>query len=121
MASCPSVAGGAHIFNITEPVIFGVPVMLNPLFFIPMLLSCIVPGIVGYALLNILPIAYNPTVQLPWVMPTVITAFMQGGFLYALVIVACIAVTCVLWYPFFKVADNQAYEEEQAMAAGQAE
>ena len=109
-----------NIFNITEPVIFGVPVMLNPLFFVPMLLSCIVPGLVALPLLNILPIAYNPTVQLPWVMPTVITAFMQGGIFYALIIVACIAVTCVIWYPFFKIADNQAYEEEQALAAEKA-
>ena len=109
-----------NIFNITEPVIFGVPVMLNPLFFVPMLLSCIVPGLVALPLLNILPIAYNPTVQLPWVMPTVITAFMQGGIFYALIIVICIAVTCVIWYPFFKIADNQAYEEEQALAAAKA-
>lgn len=109
-----------NIFNITEPVIFGVPVMLNPLFFIPMLLSCIVPGLIALPLLNILPIAYNPTVQLPWVMPTVITAFMQGGVFYALIIVACIAATCVIWFPFFKIADNQAYEEEQAIAAQKA-
>ncbi len=109
-----------NLFNITEPVIFGVPVMLNPLFFVPMLLSCIVPGVVGMLLLNILPIAYNPTVQLPWVMPTFITAFMQGGPLYMLIILACIAVTCVVWYPFFKIADNQALEEERALAAEKA-
>jgi len=106
-----------NLFNITEPVIFGVPVMLNPLFFVPLVLSCVVPGVVGMALLNILPIAYNPTVQLPWVMPTFITAFMQGGVFYMLTILACMAVTCVLWYPFFKVADLQAYEEEQSLAA----
>ena len=109
-----------NLFNITEPVIFGVPVMLNPLFFIPMLLSCIVPGLVALPLLNILPIAYNPTVQLPWVMPTFITALMQGGPLYMIVILICIAVTCVIWYPFFKIADNQALEEEKAIAAQKA-
>ena len=109
-----------NLFNITEPVIFGVPVMLNPLFFIPMLLSCIVPSLVALPLLNILPIAYNPTVQLPWVMPTFITALMQGGPLYMIVILICIAVTCVIWYPFFKIADNQALEEEKAIAAQKA-
>ena len=109
-----------NLFNITEPVIFGVPVMLNPLFFIPLVLSCVVPGLVALPLLNILPIAYNPTVQLPWVMPTFITAFMQGGVFYMLIILICMAVTCVLWYPFFKVADNQALEEEQALAAEKA-
>ena len=34
-----------NIFNINEPVIFGVPVMLNPIFFIPMVLSSLVPGL----------------------------------------------------------------------------
>lgn len=58
-----------NIFNINEPVIFGVPVMLNPIFFIPMVLSSIIPGLIGLALCSFLPIPYNPTIQLPWAMP----------------------------------------------------
>ena len=53
-------------------------------------------------------------------MPTFITALMQGGPLYMIVILICIAVTCVIWYPFFKIADNQALEEEKAIAAQKA-
>lgn len=37
------------------------------------------------------------------------------------VVLICMAASCVLYYPFFKIADNQAYEEEQAIAAGKAE
>ncbi len=105
-----------NLFNITEPVIFGVPVMLNPIFFVPLVLSCVVPALIGLPLLSVLPIAYNPTVQLPWVMPTFITALMQGGVFYMLVILACVAVTSLLWFPFFKVADTQALEEERVLA-----
>ena len=110
-----------NIFNINEPVIFGVPVMLNPVFFIPMVLSAIVPGLIGLALCTILPIPYNPTIQLPWAMPMFVAALLTGGPLYMGVVLICMAVSAVLYYPFFKIADNQAYEEEQAIAASKAE
>ena len=110
-----------NIFNINEPVIFGVPVMLNPVFFIPMVLSSIVPGLIGLALCTILPIPYNPTIQLPWAMPMFIAALLTGGPLYMGVVLICMAVSAVLYYPFFKIADKQAYEEEQALAAEQAQ
>ena len=110
-----------NIFNINEPVIFGVPVMLNPIFFIPMVLSAIVPGLIGYALCSFLPIPYNPTIQLPWAMPMFVAALLTGGPLYMAVVLICMAVSAVLYYPFFKIADKQAYEEEQALAAEQAQ
>ena len=110
-----------NIFNINEPVIFGVPVMLNPVFFIPMVLSSIVPGLIGLALCTILPIPYNPTIQLPWAMPMFIAALLTGGPLYMGVVLICMAVSAVLYYPFFKIADKQACEEEQALAAEQAQ
>ena len=110
-----------NIFNINEPVIFGVPVMLNPVFFIPMVLSSIVPGLIGLVLCTILPIPYNPTIQLPWAMPMFIAALLTGGPLYMGVVLICMAVSAVLYYPFFKIADKQAYEEEQALAAEQAQ
>ena len=110
-----------NLFNINEPVIFGVPVMLNPIFFIPMVLSCIVPGLVGMGLASILPVSLNPTIQMPWITPAPITALVQGGPVLLGILLVCIAVTCLLYYPFFKIADNQAYEEEQAFAAEQAE
>lgn len=106
-----------NLFNINEPVIFGLPVMLNPLFFIPMALSAVVPGVLGYVLLTVLPTSFNPTIALPWVMPTFIQALMQGGVFYMLIILACMAVTTLLWLPFFKMADAQALAEEQAASA----
>lgn len=52
-----------------------------------------------------------------WATPTIISATMQSGPLMGLVVIVCIAVTALLYLPFFKVADQQAYEEEQAIAA----
>jgi hypothetical protein len=64
---------------------------------------------------------YNPTIQLPWAMPMFVAALLTGGPLYMGVVLICMAVSAVLYYPFFKIADKQAYEEEQALAAEQAQ
>ena len=68
-----------------------------------------------------LPIHYVSMAQLPWVLPTFVTAFITAGPLMCAVVLACIAISALLYYPFFKIADNQAYAEEQALAAEQAQ
>ena len=49
-------------------------------------------------------------------MPTFIGAFFSGDPLYMLVILICMASGALLYYPFLKIADNQALAEEQAIA-----
>ena len=69
------------------------------------------------ALCSVLPISLNPTVILPWAMPTFIGVFFSGNPLYMLAILICMASSALLYYPLFKIADNQALAEEQAIAA----
>ena len=106
-----------NIFNINEPIIFGLPVLLNPYFLIPMILTPLVGGIYGLFALKVLGVgaAANPVVALsiPWVVPSVISAFLIGGFRFFLAIVGAFFVHMVCWYPFFKIADKKEYEEEQ--------
>lgn len=97
-----------NIFNINEPVIFGTPVMLNPYFFFPMILATLIPGLVGYLYLSFIPVAFNPTIQMPWVTPALITSFLEGGWAYFLLILICMALSIIIWYPFFKIADKEA-------------
>lgn len=107
----------ANIFNINEPVIFGFPVMLNPLYIIPMVFSPIVSGLVAWGLLEILPIAFNPTVSMPWVTPGFITAFFQGGIFLLLLWCISLAIHFVMYLPFFLIDDNNALKQEQQMQA----
>lgn len=113
-----NVALVPNLFNINEPMIFGMPIMLNPIFFIPMITSSFIGGLIGLFAVDGLGAgsAFNPTVQLPWVMPAFVGPFLTGGWKLGLAVIAVILVQIVLWYPFFKVADNQAYKEEQAQA-----
>lgn len=103
----------ANIFNINEPIIFGFPVMLNPLYLIPMVFSPAVSGLVAWALIGILPISFNPTIQMPWVTPGFITAFFQGGIFMLLLWIISLAIHFVMYLPFFLIDDNNAYKQEQ--------
>lgn len=71
-----------NLFNINEPVIFGVPVMLNPIFFIPMVLNTLIPGLIGWGVASLFTFKFNPTISMPWITPSFITAFLQGDYHY---------------------------------------
>lgn len=104
------------IFNINEPFLFGIPLMLNPLFFVPMIANVIVGGIVvtifyymgAYG-------SMNPTVAMPWIMPAPIGAFFVGGWSMALAILVVIVAQGLLYLPFFIIADRKALAEEKKM------
>ncbi len=103
------------LFNISEPLMFGLPVVLNPTYFIPFVLNIPVCAIVVQALYALgLGAAFNPTIQLPWVLPQPVIAFMQGGIGCLVISVAVLAVSVFMYTPFTLMADRQALREEQA-------
>lgn len=103
------------LFNISEPLMFGLPVVLNPTYFIPFVLNIPVCAIVVQALYALgLGAAFNPTIQLPWVLPQPVIAFMQGGIGCPASSVAVLAVSVLMYTPFTLMADRQALREEQA-------
>lgn len=108
-----------NIFNINEPMIFGVPIILNPYFLVPMVLTPLVGGLFGMVALNVLGVgaSANPVVALalPWVLPSFVQAFLIGGWRFCVAIVGAFLIHAVIWYPFFKVADKKEYEEEQRL------
>ena len=88
--------------------------MLNPIFFLPMALTTPITGGIAYVLCKIgLSSALNPAVSAPWIMPGPITGFLEGGILTALIVIVCVMANMALYFPFFKMADKQAFLEEQ--------
>lgn len=114
------IAAVPSLFNISEPMMFGMPVVLNPTFFVPMVISTPVVGFLAWGLcalgLNATP---NPAVMTPWVLPKFISGFLMGGFGLMAIVLICLVVAVLIWYPFFRVADKQALEEEQAAVASE--
>ena len=104
----------ANIFNINEPIIFGFPVMLNPIYFIPMVFSSFLAGIVTYGICQIYTFAINPTVTLPWVTPGFVTTFLTGGIPLLMMWIIALLLHFGLYLPFFLIDDNKCYKEEQA-------
>ena len=106
------------IFNISEPIIFGTPIAMNPYMFIPyILLKPVACAVAAIGLLLGFGNAFNPTISMSFVVPLPITDFFVGGL--GLVAIVCIAILAValLFIPFVKMADKEALEAEAAAKA----
>ncbi|MBN1467118.1 MAG: PTS cellobiose transporter subunit IIC [Fusobacteriaceae bacterium] len=108
-----SIAPG--LFNINEPIIFGTPIVMNPLMLIPFLLSPAVAVTLAYFTMKMGLVAKLPGIAAPWTSPAGIGAFIaSGGKISAgLLQFVIVLVQIVIWYPFFKIMDKQKYDEEQ--------
>lgn len=100
-------------FNINEPVIFGLPIVLNPIYFIPWLITPVILAVIAYLATasGLIPPVF---ITVPWVVPPVIYAILAtGGSLMAGVIAAINLVVAVLcWIPFVLVANRMNNVEE---------
>ncbi|RDX02151.1 PTS sugar transporter subunit IIC [Listeria kieliensis] len=107
------LAGPPVIFNINEPLIFGMPLMLNPFFFIPMVISPALMGGIAWGMMSFLDFSkYNPLIAMPFTTPAPIVMFLKGGFPYFLVFIVLLIVNILTWYPFFRMADKKEYQQE---------
>lgn len=94
-------------FNINEPVIFGLPIVLNPIYFIPWLLSPVVLTCIAYAA-TVSGIVSPVCITVPWVVPPVIYAFLATGADIMAAVVAAInlVVAVLIWVPFVILANR---------------
>lgn len=102
------------LFNIGEPIIFGLPVMLNPIMIIPFVLCptiCILLGYAATAIGFVSPlIVYTPATT-----PVLLATFIgSGGDFKAVILQAVMVVICVLVYiPFVKLHERILHSEEE--------
>lgn len=104
---------GPGLFNINESVIFGLPIVLNPIFIIPFLLVPIINLLIGYGAMYIKlipPIAYS----VPWTTPGPLIPFIgTGGEIMGLIVgIVCLAVSVLVYAPFV-IASNKAARKIQ--------
>lgn len=104
------------LFNITEPVIFGVPLVLNIIYFIPFVLSNVISLIIAYGLtvIGVVPI---PVIGAPAGVPIIIGAFIAGSWKIAALQAALIVLITLFWLPFIRYADRKEVELEKAIHA----
>ena len=105
-------------FGINEPILFGVPLVLNFKMLIPFILTPVTLFATGALLisLGILPPATG--VLTPLGTPLIVSGFIAGGWRYALFQVAGVFFSFFMYSRFFKRMDDAAHQQEQG--AGEA-
>lgn len=102
------------LFNINEPVVFGVPCVLNAYLVIPFVLAPVICLIIAYALTVVGFMPINNGISVPGGTPLVLSGFLICGWQGALVQLLFFPICMLIYYPFFKIYDKKCYEEELA-------
>ena len=100
-------------FGINEPITFGTPVCLNPMFLLPTVITPLVTGLIGYVSITTGLVPRMVGAQLPTGTPTFVNAVIAGGWRMLLAQIVCVIVATAIYFPFFKMADNVEYKREQ--------
>lgn len=104
------------IFQINEPIIFGLPMVYNPHFTIPFILSPIVGATLGYIAISLRLV--RPVVAgIAWPMPAGFNAFLMtgGDWKAGLLSIGIVILQALIYYPFFRIKDNELYREQLAV------
>ncbi len=101
------------IFNINEPLIFGIPIVMNPMLMIPFMLSPLASVGIGY-ILTAIGFCPKLVVNAPWTTPPFLCGFLAGGgsITAGLSQIIVILVAAVIYTPFVIALNNQAPTEE---------
>ena len=108
------------VFNINEPVVFGC-IAWNPYLMLPMWLQGIILPLITWFACKVIRFAPIPTVQFElWYCPYPINTFLNtfnqgiGTVARAFIFLAIsIAVSSLIWYPFFKAYEKSCIQEEE--------
>ena len=101
-------------FGVNEPILFGAPIVLNPVFFIPFILAPIVNVWIFKIFIDVLGMN-SFTANLPWTTPGPLGIILGTNLQVLSFILAAllIVVDFIIYYPFIKVYDKQILEEER--------
>ena len=104
-------------FRISEPAIFGAPIIFNPILMIPFVLGGMISALLYWGAVS-LGLVSNFYILVSGTFPIFVQGFVQclDPRIWVFTIVL-IVVMAVVWYPFFKVYDNQLLAQEQENAA----
>ncbi|KFD25336.1 PTS cellobiose transporter subunit IIC [Yokenella regensburgei] len=116
MKQLGKIAAPGALFNISEPMVFGIPLVMNPYFFLPFILTPVLLVIVSYTAMATGLVAPPAGIALPFTTPIFISGYLAtGGHISGTVLqVVNLGISLVVYYPFFRVWDRLKLKEEQA-------
>ncbi|EOP62984.1 PTS system, lactose/cellobiose family IIC component [Bacillus cereus VD136] len=110
---------GPGAFNINEPVIFGTPIILNPILFVPFIVTPIVLVITSYTAIS-LGLVPKTVVMIPWATPPIISGYLvTGGHISGAILqLFNFVIAMVIYYPFVVLCDRSIIRTEKTTAQG---
>lgn len=112
--SLGKLGGVPAIFNINEPLLFGTPIVLNPLLIPPFILTPLISGSLTYFMIKIGVLPMLTGIQVPWTTPPIISGFIIGGWKFMVWQILMLLLSVIIYFPFAKIADKKAYDLENS-------
>lgn len=108
------LAVGPGLFNVNEPVIFGLPIVMNPIIIVPWIIAPMVATLVSYFAMSTGIVPPPTGVAVPWTVPFFINGIMAtnsiaGGILQ----LVNMAIVGLIWFPFLKTLDKTNIQKEK--------
>ena len=101
-------------FGINEPIIFGLPIVLNPVLIVPFVGVPVVNLVLSTIATNMGIIPYTTGVSLPWTTPIGFSGYLSTGSVMAGVWqIGLLLLGCIIYYPFIKMLDKQYLKDEE--------
>lgn len=101
------------LFNINEPIIFGAPIVMNPILGIPFIVAPLVTTTLSY-ILTITGVVPMMMARLPFTVPSPLAAWISTDWsiMAAILVVINFGLSLLIYYPFFKIFEKQQLERE---------
>lgn len=103
----------AGICGINEPLIFGTPIIMNPKLVIPFMTAPIVCTVIAYVATIFEIVPRLACMELPMGTPIVLAGMLQGSWKIGALQLLLIFVSFIIYLPFVRSLDNEAYKMEQ--------
>jgi PTS system cellobiose-specific IIC component len=104
------------LFGINEPIVFGLPILLNPMILIPFMLVPTINIVISYFCMSVGLVPLCSGVAIPWTMPVILSGFLATGWRGAVLQLFLLALGVFIYMPFIKMMDKQ-YMEDETRAA----
>lgn len=110
---------GPALFNINEPLIFGVPIIYNPNLIIPFIFGPALTSVLAYFLVH--TGIFPPVIaNVPWPTPALLGGFLgTASWMGALLALICVCFNFMIYYPFLKNYDKKLVQQENEIKASQ--
>lgn len=100
------------IFGINEPIIFGLPIVLNPMMLVPFIVVPTVNIVISYFAMDFGLVPICSGINIPWTTPVIISGLLATNWVGALLQAGLLVLGVFIYMPFIKMMDKQYLMDE---------